>query len=154
MHKNLETSSKKDHGSSKIGDKTFGFLIIFGGATSHVTAYPCKSSVTSEVIAKLHKWMDTFQMNLKAICVDMAFNHPHDMQAFNRMHNVKRIPTGPHYTMAKPSRDKFSTVQVISLGIGGYSLQKREPDHSGTNHSCPVDAQGSNGETYTGDLKW
>ena len=35
-------------------------------------------------------------MNPKAICADMAFHHSHDMQAFFRMHNVKRLPTGPH----------------------------------------------------------
>ena len=35
-------------------------------------------------------------MNPKAICADMAFHHPHDMQALYRMHNVKRFPTGPH----------------------------------------------------------
>ena len=35
-------------------------------------------------------------MNPKAICADMAFHQPHDMQAFHRMHNVKRLPTGPH----------------------------------------------------------
>ena len=35
-------------------------------------------------------------MNPKASCADMAFHHPHDMQAFHRMHNVKRLPTGPH----------------------------------------------------------
>ena len=40
--------------------------------------------------------MDTFQMNPKAICADKAFHQPHDMQAFYRMHNVKRLPTGPH----------------------------------------------------------
>ena len=40
--------------------------------------------------------MDTFQMNPKAIYLDMAFHQPHDMQAFCRMHNVKRLPTGPH----------------------------------------------------------
>ena len=39
--------------------------------------------------------MDTFQMNPKPICADMAFHHPHDMQAFYRMHNVKRLATGP-----------------------------------------------------------
>ena len=85
-----------DHGSAKIGDKTFGFLIILDGATSHLTACPCKSTSTSEVIAKLHECMDTFQMNPKAICADMAFHNPHDMQAFYRMHNVKRNPTGHH----------------------------------------------------------
>ena len=35
-------------------------------------------------------------MKPKAICADMAFYHPHDMQAFYRMHNVKRLTTGPH----------------------------------------------------------
>ena len=85
-----------DHASAKIGDRTFGFLINLDGATSHWTAYPCKSTSTSEVIAKIHEWMDTFQTNPKAICADMAFHNPHDMQAFYRMHNVKRILTGPH----------------------------------------------------------
>ena len=72
-----------DHGSAKIGDQTFGFPIVSDGATSHLTAYPCKSTSPSETISKLHEWMDTFQMNPKAICADMAFHHPHDMQAFN-----------------------------------------------------------------------
>ena len=40
--------------------------------------------------------MDTLQMNQKEICADMAFHQLHDMQAFYRMHNVKRHPTGPH----------------------------------------------------------
>ena len=40
--------------------------------------------------------MDTCQMNPKAICADMAFHHPHDMQTFYRMHNVTRFLTGPH----------------------------------------------------------
>ena len=44
----------------KIGDQTFGFLIVLDGATSHLTAYLCKSTSPSEVIAKLHEWMDTF----------------------------------------------------------------------------------------------
>ena len=35
-------------------------------------------------------------MNPKAICADMAFHHPHDMQAFHRIQNVKRLPTGSH----------------------------------------------------------
>ena len=45
-----------DHGSTKIGAKTFGFLIILDGATSHLTAYPCKSTSPSEVISELHEW--------------------------------------------------------------------------------------------------
>ena len=35
-------------------------------------------------------------MNPEAICADMAFYQPHDMQTFYRMHNVKRLSTGPH----------------------------------------------------------
>ena len=65
-----------DHGSTKIGDQTSGFLIVLDGATSHLTAHPCKSTSPSEVISKLHEWMDTFQVNPKAICADMAFHHP------------------------------------------------------------------------------
>ena len=42
-----------DHGSAKIGDNTFGLLIVSDGATSHLTAYPCKSISTSEVIAEI-----------------------------------------------------------------------------------------------------
>ena len=39
-----------DHGSTKIGDNSFGFLIILDGATSHLSGYPCKSTCPSEVI--------------------------------------------------------------------------------------------------------
>ena len=142
-----------DHGSAKIGDKTLGFLIVLDGVTSHLTAYPCKSTSPSEVITELHEWMDTFQMNPKTICADTAFHQPHDMRACYRMHNVKRLPTRPHTPW--PNRDEMCTiVQEVPLGTRGYSLQTPGPDHSGTNHSCPVDAQRSNGEKYTGDLKW
>ena len=43
-----------DHGSAKVGDKTFGFLIILDGATSYLTAYPCQSTSTPEATAKIH----------------------------------------------------------------------------------------------------
>ena len=77
-----------DHGSTNIGNQTCGFLIVLDGATYHVKAYQCKSTSPSVVISKLHEWMDTFPMNPKAICVDVAFHEPHDMQAFYRMHCV------------------------------------------------------------------
>ena len=35
-------------------------------------------------------------MNHEVICADIALHQPHDMQAFYRMQNVKRLPTGPH----------------------------------------------------------
>ena len=44
-------------------------------------------------------------MNPKAICADMAFHHPHVMQAFYRMLNVTRLPTGPHTPW--PNRDEM-----------------------------------------------
>ena len=78
-----------DQGPIKIGHKTFGFLLILDGATSHLTAYPCKST-------SLHQKSFPNFMNPKAICAGMAFRHPHDIQAFYRIHNVKRFPTGPH----------------------------------------------------------
>ena len=65
-----------DHGSAKIGNQTFGFLVVLDGAASHSTAYPCKRIAPSEVTSKLHEWMDTFQMNPKAIFAYMAFHHP------------------------------------------------------------------------------
>ena len=85
-----------DMDQQKIGDKSIRFLFVLDGATSHLTAYPCKSTSPSEVITKLHERMDTPQMNPKTICADMAFHHPHDVQAFYRMDNVKRLPPGPH----------------------------------------------------------
>ena len=86
-----------DHGSTKIGNKSLWISSCLGWShITHLTAYPCKSTSPSKATSKLHEWMDTFQMNPKAICADMAFHHPHDMQAFFRMHNIKTLPTGPH----------------------------------------------------------
>ena len=92
----MEISSSWTTDQQKLETKPLGFLIILDGATSHLTTYPCKSTSPPEVISKLREWMDTLQMNPKAICAEKAVHHPHDMQAFYRMHNVKRLPTGPH----------------------------------------------------------
>ena len=86
----------KDHGSTKVGDQTSRFLIVLDSATSHLTAYPRRSTSPAEVISKLHGWMYTFQMNPGASCADMVFHHPHDMHEFYRMHNIERLRTGPH----------------------------------------------------------
>ena len=94
------------------------------------------------------------EMNPIAICADMAFHHPHNMQAFYRMHNAKIIPTGPHTPWPNRAEMGVRLFKKFSLGTGGYSLRILGPDHSGTTHSCSVDPQGSNGEKYTGDLKW
>ena len=40
------------------------------------------------------------------------------------------------------------------LALVDTASKKPGPDHSGTNHSCSLDAQGSNGVKHTGDLMW
>ena len=77
--------------------------------------------------------MDTFQMNPKTICADMAFHHPHDMQAFYRMHNVKRIPTGPHTPWSQGSNGEKYTGDLEwqnAHGIGHETKTKRSPGPS------------------------
>ena len=147
--KNLESFGVLIFFRSWVGkDWTQNLRIFFlDGATSLLPAYPCKSTSPSEVTAKLPEWMDTFQMNPKAICTDMAFHHSHDMQAFHRMHK-KRIPTGPRTPW--PNRAEIGVRLFKTNLLTLMDTQKLGPDHSGTNHSCPVDAQGSNGEKYTG----
>ena len=79
--------------------------------------------------------MDTFHMNRKAICADMAFHHPHDMQAFHRMHDVKRLPTGPHTPwpnraeMGVRSSKKFLTalVDTASKNLDRTTLSQITP---------------------------
>ena len=66
------------------------------GATSYITVYPCISTSASEVIQKIHEWMDTYQSNPKAICGDMAFHNPIELKEFYRLHDIKALPTGPH----------------------------------------------------------
>ena len=80
----------------KIEEQTLGIFDFWDGTTSHLTAYPCKGTSPSEVISKLHDWVDNFQMNPTAICANMAFHHIHDMQTFDRMHIVIRFRGGPH----------------------------------------------------------
>ena len=40
------------------------------------------------------------------ICAEMAFHHPHDTQAFYRLHNIEKLPTKPHTTW--PNRAAMS----------------------------------------------
>ena len=86
--KNLEISSFWTTDQQKLETKPLDFWLSWM-ERHHIW-------LQSEVISKLREWMDTFQMNPRAICAEKAVHHPHDMQAFYRMHNVKRLPTGPH----------------------------------------------------------
>ena len=137
-----------DHESAKLGDKTFGFLFLLDAVTSHLTAYPCKSTSPSEVISKLHEWMDTFQMNPKAMCADVAF--PPSSRHAGILPNAEREENSNKttYTMAEPSRNGCTAVQEVSLGTRGHSFEESGPDHSSTDHSCSVDSQGGNSEKY------
>ena len=94
-------------------------------------------------------------MNPKANCADMAFHYPHDMQAFFRMHNVKRLPIGPHTHRGEiEPRCEFDCSRSFSLCNCGHSLEKSGQDYFISNHNSPVDAQGSNDKKYTGDFEW
>ena len=143
-----------DHGSTKIGDQTFGFPIILDGTTSHLTAFPWKSTSPSEALSKLHEWMDTFQMNPKAICADMAFHHPHDMQTFYRMHNIKRFPTGPHTPWSNRAEMGVRLLRKFLSALVDTASMTFGQDNSVTDHTCAVDAQGSDGEKHTGNSDW
>ena len=70
--------------------------MILDGTTSYLTVYPCISTSASEVIQRIHEWMDTYQVNPKSICGDMAFHSPMELQEFYRLHNIRPLPTGPH----------------------------------------------------------
>ena len=98
--------------------------------------------------------MDTFQMNPKAICADMAFHNPHDMQAFYRMHNVKRIPTGPHTPW--PSRAEMGVRLFKKFLLALVDTASRNLDQTTLAQitSAQLMAPGRNGEKYTGDLEW
>ena len=73
--------------------------------------------------------MDTFQMNPKAICVEMAFHQPHDMQAFYHMDSVKRLPTRPHTQMGVRLFNKFllALVDTASNNLDKTTLAQITP---------------------------
>ena len=84
--------------------------------------------------------MDTFQMNPKAICADMAFHHPHDMETFYRMRNVKRLPTGPQTPW--PNRAEMGALlsKKFLSALVETASKKSGRDHFIADHACSVDA--------------
>ena len=146
---NLETSSFLTMDQPRFKDKALEFLIVLDGATSHLTAYSCKSTSPSEVMSKLHEWMDTFQMNPKAIGADMSFHHPHDVEAFHRMHNLKRIPTGPHKPWPNRAEMGVRLFEKFILTFVDTASKNLDQTTLATYHSCPFDAQGGDSEKIT-----
>ena len=93
-------------------------------------------------------------MNPKAICADMAFHHPHDVQAFFRMHNVKGLPTGPHTPwpnragMGVRLSKKFlsALMDTASKNLDETTLSQIPP--------AQLMRKGSNSEKHTGNSEW
>ena len=121
-----------DHGTSKVFEKTYSFLVILDGATSYITVYPCMSVSASEVIQKLHEWMDTYQCTPKAVCADMAFHNPVEFKEFYRLHDIKPIPTGPYTPWPNRAETtvrlfkKFFHILVENVAKGDTGLQLKD----------------------------
>ena len=59
------------------------------------------------------------------------------------------------FSLAKSSWDGCPIVQELSLSaLVNTASKKSGPDHSGTDHSCPIDAQSTTGEKHTGNSEW
>ena len=140
-----------DHGSTQIGQKTFRFLIVLDGAAAHLTACPCKSTSPSGVISKFHELMDTFQMNLKTICADMTFHHPHDMQAFYRLHNIKTLTIGPRTPW--PNRDEMEVRLFKKFLSALVDTASKNMDQTTLAQITPAQLS-SNGERHAGNSEW
>ena len=136
----------------KLENKPLDFLLFLDAAASHLIVFPCKSTSPTEVISKHHEWMDTFQLNPKAISADMAFHHPRDTVLSNAQYSKTSYWTT--YFLAKWSRNLCTTASEVPLGTRGHSHKKHGQDHSVTDRTCPVDAQSSYGEKHTSSSEW
>ena len=98
--------------------------------------------------------MYTFQMNPKTICAEMAFHQPHDMQAFYRMHNVKRLPTGTHTPW--PNGAEMDVGFFKKFLLANVDTASKNLDQTTLAQITPAQLmrKAANGEKYTGDLKW
>ena len=57
VQKNLETSSFLTTDQQRLKTKPLVFLIVLDGDTSHLTAYPCKSTSPSKVQVVAVDWI-------------------------------------------------------------------------------------------------
>ena len=96
--------------------------------------------------------METFQMIPKAICADGAFHHPHDMQAFFRMHNVKTIPTRPRTPW--PNRAEMGVRLFEKFLLALVDTASKNLDQTTLAQITPasIDAQGGVSEKYPDNL--
>ena len=98
--------------------------------------------------------MDTFQMNPKEINTDLAFHNPHDMEAFYRLHNVKRIPTRPHTLWPNRAEKGVRLSKKFLLAL--VDTASNNLDQTTLTQITPalVDSQGGDSEKYSKHLKW
>ena len=94
--------------------------------------------------------MDTFQMNPKAITADMAFHQPHDLQAFYRMHNVKRFPTRPRTPWPNRAGKGVRLFKKFLSAIVDTAFKNLDKTTM-SQITRASDAQGSDGEKHTGN---
>ena len=66
-------------------------------------------------------------MNPKAICADMAFHCPHEMQGFYRMRNVKRLPIGPHTPWPNRAKINVRLSNTASKNLDQTTLSQITP---------------------------
>ena len=93
-------------------------------------------------------------MNPKAICADMAFHNPHDMQAFYRMHKTKRHSTGTHTPW--PNRAETGVRSFKKFLSALVDTASKNLDQTTLAQITPAQLmrKSSNGEIHTGNSEW
>ena len=94
-------------------------------------------------------------MNPKAICAEKAFHHPHDMQAFYRLHNAKRLQTGPHTPWPNRAENGvYDCSKSFSLRSWIQPLKFWTRPLCRRSHPAQLIAQGSNSEKHPRNSEW
>ena len=86
----------------------------------------------------------------KAICADMAFHQPHDMQAFYRMHNVKRVPAGPHTSGRTEQSRVYDCSRKCLLALVDTSSKNLDQTTLAQTTPAQLMRKASNGDKYIG----
>ena len=80
-----------------------------------------------------------------------GFPSSSDMHALYRMQNLKRFPTGPYTPWPNRAEMGVRLFKKFLSALVDTASKKSGPDHSVTDHTCPVDTHGSDGDTHTGN---
>ena len=82
-----------DHGSVKIDNLVFQFLILLDAATMFIQAYAVNSTGADESIAYVREFMDTYHCKPRTIVGDAGFQTD-EWQTFYRKNGIKLLPVG------------------------------------------------------------